>query len=224
MRILVVEDDDQLADNLRQALRAAGYAVDICGDGGEADYLGREEAYDAVVLDLGLPGRSGGTVLAGWRRAGIDVPVLVLTARNAWYERVEGFEAGADDYLGKPFHMEELIARLGALLRRRHGRAAGPLEAGGLRLDEQRRMVLGADGAEHELTATEFRLLRYLMHNPGRVLSKTALSEHLYEYDDDRDSNVVEVYIRRLRQKIGADRIRTRRGQGYELIADPAEP
>jgi DNA-binding response OmpR family regulator len=224
MRVLVVEDDQQLAGHLRQALRASGYAVDISVDGEEAAYLGREEAYDAVILDLGLPGRPGDTVLADWRRAGIDVPVLVLTARNAWYQRVEGFEAGADDYLGKPFHMEELLARLSALLRRHHGRSGGPLEAAGLRLDEHRQVAIGPDGAEHELTATEFRLLRYLMHNPGRVLSKTALAEHLYEYDDDRDSNVLEVYIRRLRKKIGPDRIRTRRGQGYELVADPAEP
>jgi DNA-binding response OmpR family regulator len=218
MRVLVVEDDAELAGRLQAALREAGYAADVTGDGAEAAYLGREEPLDAVILDLGLPERSGLGVLREWRQSGIDLPVLILTARDAWHERVEGFEAGADDYLGKPFHMPELIARLGALLRRSFGRTGGPLAAAGLRLDEARQVVTTPDGAEHELTATEFRLLRYLMHNPRRVLSKTALSEHVYEYDAERDSNVLEVYIRRLRRKIGAERIRTRRGQGYELV------
>lgn len=219
MRLLLVEDDAEVASRLQADLRRAGYAADVTGDGDEAAYLGREEAFDAVILDLGLPGRSGLEILAGWRRAGVEVPVLILTVRDAWYERVEGFEAGADDYVGKPFHTAELIARLGALLRRRHGLPAGPLAVGGLRLDEQAQEVTTPAGERYELTATEFRLLRYMMHNPGRVLSKTALSEHIYEYDDERDSNVVEVYIRRLRRKIGAERIRTRRGQGYELQA-----
>ncbi|HKJ70559.1 MAG TPA: response regulator transcription factor [Gammaproteobacteria bacterium] len=221
MRVLVVEDDAELAGQVRSALRDAGYAADVTGEGDEAAYLGREEPYDAVILDLGLPGRTGLEVLRGWRQAGVELPVLILTARNAWYERVEGFEAGADDYLGKPFHMPELLARLTALLRRRHGRSGGPLRAAGLALDEGRQVVATPDGAEHDLTATEFRLLRYLMLNPGRVLSKTALTEHVYEYDADRDSNVLEVYIRRLRRKIGAERIRTRRGQGYELVTPP---
>ncbi|SFC93139.1 DNA-binding response regulator, OmpR family, contains REC and winged-helix (wHTH) domain [Thiohalospira halophila DSM 15071] len=220
MRVLVVEDDSELGAHLRDALREAGYAADITTDGEEAAYLGREEPYDAVVLDLGLPGRSGLQVLEEWRQGGVELPVLILTARDAWYERVEGFEAGADDYLGKPFHTEELLARLAALLRRHHGRAGGPLAVAGLRLDESRQVVVTSDGAEHELTGTEFRLLRYLMLNPGRVLSKTALTEHVYEYDAERDSNVVEVYIRRLRCKVGSDRIRTRRGQGYELVVD----
>ncbi|MEF8793371.1 response regulator transcription factor [Thiohalorhabdus sp.] len=218
MRVLVVEDDAELAQRLQQALREAGYAADSTADGAEAAYLGREEPFDAVILDLGLPERSGLQVLTDWRDGGVDLPVLILTARDAWYERVEGFEAGADDYLGKPFHMAELLARLGALLRRHYGRSAGPLRTAGLQLDEARQMVTTPDDTEHELTATEFSLLRYLMHNPGRVLSKTALTDHLYEYDADRDSNVLEVYIRRLRQKIGAERIRTRRGQGYELV------
>jgi len=220
MRVLVVEDDTELAERIRTALREAGYAVDITGEGEEAAYLGREEPYDAVVLDLGLPGRPGLEVLSDWRGSGVDLPVLILTARNAWYERVEGIEAGADDYLGKPFHMAELLARLAALLRRHHGQAGGPLEAAGLRLDESRQVVTTPDGVEQELTATEFRLLRYLMHNPGRVLSKAALTEHVYEYDADRDSNVLEVYVRRLRRKVGKERIRTRRGQGYELVTD----
>ncbi|KPV40312.1 transcriptional regulator [Thiohalorhabdus denitrificans] len=220
MRILVAEDDPDLGERVRTSLREAGYAADVATDGEEADYLGREEPYDAVILDLGLPQRAGLTVLANWRREGNPVPVLVLTARNAWYERVEGFEAGADDYLGKPFHMEELLARLGALLRRRHGRPGGPLEVAGLTLDEAAQTVRTPDGTTNALTATEFRLLRYFMLNPGRVLSKAALSEHLYEYDADKDSNVLEVYVRRLRAKIGKERIATRRGQGYLLRAD----
>ncbi len=218
MRILIIEDDADLAGRLQEALREAGYAADVSGEGIEAAYLGREEPYDGVILDLGLPGRSGLDILAEWREAGIDLPVLILTARDAWYERVEGFQLGADDYLGKPFHMEELLARLGALLRRRFGHAAGPLRAAGLELDEATQTVTTPEGIAHELTGTEFRLLRYLMLNPGRVLSKSALTDHVYEYDTDRDSNVLEVYVRRLRRKIGADRIRTRRGQGYELV------
>ena len=221
MRILIVEDDPDLAGRLQEALRDAGYAADVTAEGTEAAYLGREEPYDAVILDLGLPGRAGLDVLREWRDAGIDLPVLILTARDAWYERVEGFQQGADDYLGKPFHMEELLARLGALLRRRFGRSGGPLRASGLELDEGAQTVTTPDGATHELTGTELRLLRYLMLNPGRVLSKTDLTDHVYEYDADRDSNVLEVYIRRLRRKIGAERIRTRRGQGYELV-EPA--
>ncbi|MFA9461164.1 response regulator transcription factor [Thiohalorhabdus methylotrophus] len=220
MRILVVEDDTELAERIQTALRKSGYAADIASDGGEAEYLGREEPYDAVILDLGLPERSGLAVLENWRSQANRVPVLILTARNAWFERVEGFEAGADDYLGKPFHMEELLARLGALLRRGHGQAGGPIRAAGLTLDEHAQNVRTPDGTVHGLTATEFRLLRYFMLNPGRVLSKSTLSEHAYEYDADKDSNVLEVYVRRLRGKIGKERIQTRRGQGYVLQAN----
>ena len=218
MRILVVGDDSELSGNLQTALREAGYAADVSDEAEDAEFLGREEPYDAVILDLGLPGGSGLEVLRRWRSEDNPIPVLLLTARDAWYERVEGFEAGADDYLGKPFHMEELLARLAALLRRHHGRAGGPLESAGLQLDENAQQVVTPDGQHHSLTGTEFRLLRVLMLNPGRILSKDTLTEHVYEYDADKDSNVVEVYIRRLRRKIGSERIATRRGQGYVLV------
>lgn len=215
MRLLLAEDDAPLRDRLRVALRQGGYAVDTAADGPEAEFLGREEPYDVVVLDLGLPGKSGLEVLRNWRAAGNRIPVLVLTARDAWYERVEGFKAGADDYLGKPFHVEELLARLSALVRRSHPEPGASPTAGELRLDEDRQAAVRPDGQVVALTATEFRLLRYLMHHRGKVLSKSRLSEHVYELDADRDSNVIEVYINRLRQKLGKDLIRTRRGQGY---------
>ncbi|RRQ22603.1 response regulator transcription factor [Thiohalobacter thiocyanaticus] len=220
MRLLLVEDDSALAGRLRQDLKAAGYAVDHSDNGIDAEHLGREEPYDAVVLDLGLPGRSGLEVLRHWRAQGMTTPVLILTARDAWHEKVEGFQAGADDYLGKPFHVEELQARLAALLRRASGRAAAELSAGGLTLDEPTQTVRTSDGHSHELTGTEFRLLRYFMLHPGHILSKTELTEHVYDYDSDKDSNVIEVYVRRLRSKLGADVIETRRGQGYCFPAD----
>ncbi|MBP7711397.1 MAG: response regulator transcription factor [Gammaproteobacteria bacterium] len=215
MRLLLVEDDAPLRERLRSGLRQAGFAVDVAADGLEAESCGVAEPYDAVVLDLGLPGKSGLDVLRGWRAEGNQVPVLVLTARDTWSERVDGLKAGADDYLGKPFHLEELVARLNALLRRSHPEAESSLAAEGLRLDEDRQVAVRADGQVVPLTGTEFRLLRYLMHHPGRVLSKSRLSEHVYELDEDRDSNVIEVYVNRLRQKLGKDLIRTRRGQGY---------
>ena len=215
LRLLLVEDDVELAESLMHYLRSEGYAVDHSGDGVEAEYLGKEPVYDAMILDLGLPGKPGLEVLRAWRAAGVISPVLILTARDAWSERVEGLLAGADDYVGKPFHIEEVRARLLALLRRSAGRADAELSAGGLRLDEQRQCVSDSKGVEHRLTGTEFRLLRYLMTHPDRVLSKTRLTDHVYEQDRDRDSNVIEVYIRRLREKIGHDLIETRRGQGY---------
>ncbi len=215
MRLLLVEDDTELAEGIASDLRHAGYAVDTADNGIDAEYLGREQLYDAVVLDLGLPGRPGLQVLEAWRAAGLKTPVLILTARDSWSDRVHGLKAGADDYLGKPFHVEELLARLQALLRRSTGRASAELSVGGLRLDEERQRVTRPDGVEVELTGTEFRLLRYLMSHPDRVLSKTRLTEHVYEGDFDRDSNVLEVYVRRLRDKIGRDHIETRRGQGY---------
>lgn len=221
MRLLLVEDDAELAGGVARRLRAAGYAVDLAADGVEAEYLGREPIYDAVVLDLGLPGRPGLTVLRNWRAAGVRTPVLILTARDTWSERVEGLRAGADDYVGKPFHNEELIARLQALLRRSTGRAVAELVVGNLRLDEETQRALLRDGREVALTATEFRLLRYLMMHPDRVLSKARLTEHVYEDDHDRDSNVLEVYIRRLREKVGRDLIETRRGQGYLFRGRP---
>lgn len=215
MRVLVVEDEAALAVELQARLREAGYATDLADNGVDAEHLGREEDYDAIVLDLGLPGRPGLEVLRNWREAGLRTPVLVLTARDAWYEKVEGFKAGADDYLGKPFHIEELLARLTALIRRSHDRAQAQLQARGLTLDEERQRLRLPAGGEIELTGTEFRLLRYFMLNPGKVLSKSRLAEHLYEFDDERDSNVIEVYVTRLRQKLGRDLIKTRRGQGY---------
>lgn len=219
MRLLLVEDDDRLRDHLRGVLRAAGFAVDTAVDGVRAEAMGRDIPYDLVVLDLGLPERGGLEVLRHWRRAGNAVPVLVLTARDAWYERVEGFRAGADDYLGKPFHVEELVARLRALAHRARGAGPGVVAGGGLCLDEDRQAVCLADGTEVELTGMEFRLLRAFMLNRGRVLSRTRLAEHLYDLDADRDSNVIEVYVNRLRQKLGKDVIETRRGQGYVFEA-----
>ena len=214
MRLLIAEDDPELGPRLRERLVQAGYAVDLAANGVDAAHLGATEPYDAVILDLGLPGRDGLAVLRDWRAAGQSVPVLILTARNGWAERVEGLQAGADDYLGKPFHPEELLARVQALLRRAAPVQSIELRVGRWRLDEARQ-CLRADDDVQALTRTEFRLLRYFLRHPGRVLSKTRLTEHVYDYDADRDSNVIEVYVRRLRSLIGADRIETRRGQGY---------
>lgn len=215
MRVLVVEDESALRDGLKQALKAAGYAVDTADNGVDAETLGNLELYDAVVLDLGLPRRSGLDVLRAWRARKNPVPVIILTARDAWNEKVAGFQAGCDDYLAKPFHLEELVARLSALMRRAGGQAGGTVAVGNVALDEDRQTVTTADGRTHALTGTEFRLLRYFMLNAGTLLSKSRLSEHVYEYDDDRDSNVIEVYVNRLRQKVGREWIETRRGQGY---------
>ncbi len=217
MRLLLVEDDSELAERVAHALRRQGYAVDHSADGIDAEFLCLEGLYDAVILDLGLPGKPGLEILRSWRDRQLSTPVLILTARDTWSERVEGLQAGADDYIGKPFHMEELIARLQALLRRSTGRADARLAIGGLELDETRQSVCRDGGAEITLTGTEFRLLRYLMTHPDQLLSKTRLTEHVYEEDRDRDSNVLEVYIRRLREKIGRDYIETRRGQGYRF-------
>jgi len=217
VRILLVEDDAGLARDLAADLAQAGYAVDVAGNGIDGQHLGETEPYDAVILDLGLPDRGGLEVLRAWRDAGLDMPVLILTARDAWHEKVAGFRAGADDYLAKPFHVEELRARLAALIRRAAGRARAGLEAGGLVLDEERQTVRTGEGEPVPLTATEFRLLRYFMLHPDRILSKSRLAEHVYEYDADRDSNVIEVYVRRLRGKLGDAVIETRRGQGYRF-------
>jgi len=221
VRLLIAEDDAALADRLRTRLADAGYAVDVAADGVEAAHLGSTEPYDAVVLDLGLPCKAGLALLREWRAAGNTVPVLILTARDGWSERVEGLQAGADDYLGKPFHLEELLARVQALLRRAAPVQATELRAGHWRLDEARQCLIDADGREQPLTGTEFRLLRYFMRHPDEVLSKTRLSEHVYDYDAERDSNVIEVYVRRLRTLLGAGRIETRRGQGYVFIGRP---
>ncbi len=214
MRLLLVEDDDALATALGRDLARQGYAVDREADGIEAQYLGETEPYDIIILDLGLPGRPGLEVLQNWRNADIATPVIILTARDAWHEKVDGFKAGADDYLAKPFHVEELLARISAILNRRVGQAPSRLRHEGLELDEERQLVI-CEGRELSLTGIEFRLLRYMMMHPGRILSKSRLTEHVYEYDEDRDSNVIEVYINHLRGKIGRERIQTRRGQGY---------
>ena len=225
MRLLIAEDDAELGNRLRERLVREGYAVDLVPDGIDAQHLGATEPYDAVILDLGLPGRAGLSVLRDWRAAGNKVPVLILTARDGWAQRVEGLQACADDDLGKPFHPEDLLARVQALLRRAAPASAPELRVGPWRLDEARQCLVADDaarpgGREQPLTATEFRLLRYFMRHPDEVLSKTRLAEHVYDYEAERDSNVLEVYVRRLRALIGPDRILTRRGQGYLFHGD----
>ena len=215
MRILLIEDDENLVKLLKKDLNKAGYAVDVAGDGVEGEYLGNEGLYGLVILDLGLPKLNGLAVLKSWREQGNAVPVLVLTARDAWYEKVDGFKAGADDYLAKPFHIEELLARINALIHRANQIPAGVLKAGGLELDETRQTVMPESGDAIELTGIEFKLLRYFLLNPGRVLSKSNLAEHIYDFDSDKDSNVIEVYVNHLRRKLGRERFETRRGQGY---------
>lgn len=219
MRLLIVEDDVQLCDRLKHDLTKAGFAVDVANNGVDGEFLGKEEPYDAVVLDLGLPQRPGLDVLRNWRAAGTKVPVIVLTARDAWYERVDGFKAGADDYLGKPFHAEELVARINALIRRANQESGGVMRRGGFTLDEARQQVANEAGDAIDLTGTEFRLLRYFMLHAGQILSKSKLAEHVYDFDSEKDSNVIEVYVKRLRQKLGKDLIETRRGQGYVFTA-----
>ncbi|WP_164157903.1 response regulator transcription factor [Sandarakinorhabdus rubra] len=216
MRILVVEDEPNLNRQLKQALEQAGYAVDAAVDGEEGHYLGSNEAYDAVILDLGLPEVDGLTVLERWRREGRVMPVLVLTARDSWSDKVAGLDAGADDYLAKPFQTEELIARLRALIRRAAGQATSELVAGAVRLDGRSGRVT-LNGQPVKLTAQEFKLLSYLMHHKGKVISRTELIEHIYDQDFDRDSNTIEVFITRIRKKLGADLILTTRGLGYSL-------
>ncbi|MCG8443568.1 MAG: response regulator transcription factor [Caulobacterales bacterium] len=222
MRLLVVEDEPDLRRQLTEALTDEGYAVDVASDGEDARHLGDTEPYDAVILDLGLPKLDGVTVLEGWRASGRDVPVLILTARDQWSQKVAGFDAGADDYLTKPFHVEELLARVRALLRRSAGHASALLSCGDLAVDTRASRAF-IDGAPVRLTSHEFRILRYLAHHAGRVISRSELVEHIYDQDFDRDSNTIEVFIGRLRKKIGPPRIETVRGLGYRLI-DPAAP
>ena len=217
MRLLIVEDDRQLAEHLQQQLAREGLVADLADNGIDGQHLGETENYDLIVLDLGLPDRSGMTLLQAWRKAGINIPVLILTARDGWRDRVEGLRAGADDYLGKPFHAEELQARIHALLRRSAPVSDVSLVLGPWHLDEQRQVLQSESAEEISLTATEFRLLRFMLRHPGVILSKTQLGEHLYEYASERESNVLEVYIRRLREKLGTEYIETRRGQGYVL-------
>ena len=221
MRLLLAEDDPDLAQSLRLSLTDAGYAVDLARDGEEGAFLGETEPYDVIVLDLGLPVLDGVSVLRRWRASGVKAPVLILTARDGWAEKVAGFDAGGDDYLTKPFNTPELLARLRALLRRAAGRASANLSSGDLVLDPGAALVTLA-GQPVRLTSLEYRLLHYLMMHAGRVVSRTDLVEHLYDQDFDRDSNTMEVIVARLRKKIGADRILTQRGLGYRL-ADPAE-
>lgn len=220
MRLLLAEDDPDLALSLRRSLTEAGYAVDLARDGEEAAWLGETEPYDLVVLDLGLPVLDGVSVLRRWRAGGVATPVLILTARDGWAEKVTGFDAGGDDYLTKPFNTAELLARLRALLRRAAGRAAAILSSGDLVLDPGAAAVTLA-GQPVRLTSLEYRLLHYLLLHAGRVVSRTELTEHLYDQDFDRDSNTMEVIIARLRRKIGAERILTQRGLGYRLAAAP---
>ncbi|MBC7103454.1 MAG: response regulator transcription factor [Parvibaculum sp.] len=218
MRLLVVEDDPDLNRQLVAALEEAGYVVDSAKDGEEGHFLGDTEPYDAVILDLGLPEMDGVTVLEKWRRDGRIMPVLILTARDRWSDKVAGFDAGADDYVAKPFYMEEVLARLRALLRRATGHASSELECGPVRVDTRSSRVT-VNGRAIKLTSLEYRLLAYLMHHQGRVISRTELVEHLYDQDFDRDSNTIEVFVGRLRRKLGKDVIETVRGLGYRLAA-----
>ena len=217
MRVLVVEDDLDVARQVANTLRQARFVVDLVHDGKEGLFLGDAEPYDAVILDLGLPQLDGLSVLRQWRQAGRDMPVLILTARDTWREKVMGLRAGADDYLAKPFELEEMLARIEALIRRSSGRSNPVLECGQLVLDVGSGRLTVA-GRPVELTALEFRTLAHLMRQQGQVVSKTELTEHLYDQEFDRDSNVIEVLINRLRKKLGAELIRTRRGLGYQLI------
>jgi two-component system OmpR family response regulator len=216
MRLLVIEDDPDLNRQLVSAFTDAGYVVDAAKDGEEGHFLGDTEPYDAIVLDIGLPIMDGVSVLEKWRRSGRKTPVLILTARDRWSDKVAGFDAGADDYVAKPFHMEEVLARIRALVRRSAGHASSEISCGPLMLDSKAARVT-VDGKAVKLTSLEFRLLSYLMLHKGRVVSRTELVEHLYDQDFDRDSNTIEVFVGRLRKKLGVDMLRTIRGLGYCL-------
>ncbi|GJE43941.1 response regulator transcription factor [Methylobacterium soli] len=221
MRLLVVEDDRDINRQVVNALEEAGYVADKAFDGEEGAYLGENEPYDAIILDMGLPKADGVTVLQRWRRAGIKTPVIILTARDRWSDKVDGFDAGADDYVTKPFHMEELMARVRALLRRAAGHASSQITCGPVTLDTRSGRVF-VDGNPVKLTSHEYRLLSYLMHHTGRVVSRAELTEHLYDQDFDRDSNTIEVFVGRLRKKLAVDLIQTVRGLGY--LVDPNQP
>src|SRR6202453_3949302 len=223
MRLLVVEDDRDLNRQVVTALESAGYAVDKAFDGEEGWFLGDTEPYDAIVLDIGLPKRDGVAVLESWRKAGRSMPVLILTSRDRWSEKVQGFDAGADDYVSKPFHMEEVLARLRALLRRAAGHATSDLTVGPVRLDTRAGRVT-VNNVAIKLTSHEYRLLSYLMHHTGRIISRSEIVEHLYEQDFDRDSNTIEVIIRRLRTQPGGDIIKTARGLGYAVGVEEESP
>jgi len=220
MRVLLVEDDPTLLAQLADGVRSAGYAVDLASNGIDAHFMGDTEPYDAVVLDLGLPQLDGLSVLRKWRSASRNMPVLILTARDGWHEKVAGIDAGADDYLTKPFHMEELLARLRALIRRAHGHASAELVCGPVTLDTRNHRATVA-GQALTLTSHEYRVLAYLMHHPDQIISRNDLVEHLYAQDFDRDSNTVEVFIGRLRKKLPPGLIETVRGLGYRLTSPP---
>lgn len=215
MRLLLVEDDSTIGPQLQTSLQQAGYAVDLIKDGIDAEANAEFEPYDLIVLDLGLPKRSGLDVLHNLRNRGNKTPIIILTARGGWQDKVTGFNAGADDYVSKPFQIEELLARINAVLKRSLGISTADLHHESFTLDEQAQAIVFESGKKYDLTGIEFKLLRYFMMHPGHVLSKTILTEHVYEYDEDKDSNVIEVYINRLRKIIGTDLIQTKRGQGY---------
>jgi two-component system, OmpR family, response regulator len=221
MRVLVVEDDQDLNRQIVSALTDAGYVVDKAHDGEEGHFLGDTEPYDAVILDLGLPVLDGVSVLEKWRRSGKKMPVIILTARDRWSDKVAGFDAGADDYVTKPFHMEEVLARIRALVRRTAGHASSEITCGPVSLDTKGARVT-VNGMPVKLTSLEYRLMDYLMHHKGKVVSRTELVEHLYDQDFDRDSNTVEVFVGRLRKKLGVDVLHTIRGMGY-CISEPGD-
>jgi len=218
MRILIVEDESALSSQLATALKDAGYAVDCAADGERGDFLAQTEHYDAILLDLGLPTIDGLTLLRRWRDAGVEVPVLVLTARGSWHEKVQGIDGGADDYVPKPFRIEEVLARLRALIRRASGQLTRELRCGTLTLDPGAARVT-VNGVPVKLTSHEFRVLSYLMHHRGRLVSQSELTDHIYAEGSDRDSNTVEVFIGRLRRKLGVPYIETVRGMGYRIEA-----
>ncbi len=222
MRVLVVEDDEALNSQIAEALRESGYIVDTALDGEEGHFLGETEPYDAVVLDIGLPQMDGISVLESWRREGRTMPVLILTARDRWSDKVQGIDAGADDYVAKPFHIEEVLARIRALVRRAAGHASNELICGPVRVDVKASRV-SVEGNPIKLTSHEYKVLEYLMHHRGKVISRTELTEHLYDQDFDRDSNTIEVFVGRLRKKLGVDVIETVRGLGYRIDAGEDE-
>ena len=219
MRILLIEDDPVLLDQVRTSLEDNGYSVDSASDGEEGHYLGDTEPYDAVILDLGLPKIDGITVLEKWRKENKKYPVLILTARDRWSEKVAGFDAGADDYLTKPVQMEEVLARLRALIRRSAGHASSDIECGPLKIDTKANKVF-MNGTKLKLTSHEYKIIEYFLHHQDKVISRTELTEHIYDQDFDRDSNTIEVFIGRLRKKLGENLIKTERGSGYRLSLD----
>ncbi|WP_299602641.1 response regulator transcription factor [uncultured Tateyamaria sp.] len=218
MRILLAEDEPQLCKQIKTLLNAEGRIVDVVNDGVEAHFLGSTEPYDMIILDIGLPERDGISVLRQWRKEGLKTPVLILTARDGWSERVDGLDAGADDYMTKPFHMSELAARVRAILRRQSGHVNPVFEKGDFVFDTRNGRV-SINGLPVDLTAQELAVLSYLVYNTGRMISRTELSEHIYEYDGDRDSNTIAVFVTRLRKKLGPDLITTVRGRGYMIDA-----